>query len=166
VGPLEERGRLSVRKGGECDVKSRYPQGCSPGLCRWRTNGLASMGKYWTYWSHIGVMSPVSLVACYQQRVTLSPLLQWLPWGEKLDTDPRIGQPSCCGLGQEPFFSGIVALSITIDDFMKCCYMWTAWDTYGRGPYVDQAWKVCDVLVRFAPAGCTSIQITTTLGYE
>jgi hypothetical protein len=31
---------------------------------------------------------------------------------------------------------------------------------------VDQAWKACGVLVRFYSVGCTSIQITTTLGYE
>jgi hypothetical protein len=30
--------------------------------------------------------------------------------GEKLDTNPRIGQPSCYGLCREHFFSGAVAL--------------------------------------------------------
>jgi hypothetical protein len=44
--------------------------------------------------------------------------------GEKLSTDPRIGQPSYCGLCQEPFFSGAVALSIAVDDDAKDCYMW------------------------------------------
>jgi hypothetical protein len=39
--------------------------------------------------------------------------------GEKLGTNLWIGQPSCCGLCREPFFSGAVALSIAIDDFMK-----------------------------------------------
>jgi hypothetical protein len=38
---------------------------------------------------------------------------------EKLSTDPRIGQPACWGLCQEPFFSGAVALSIVVDDFTK-----------------------------------------------
>jgi hypothetical protein len=28
--------------------------------------------------------------------------------GEKLDTDPRIGQPTCCELCQESFFTGVV----------------------------------------------------------
>jgi hypothetical protein len=28
--------------------------------------------------------------------------------GEKLGMDPRIGQPTCCGLCREPFFSGAV----------------------------------------------------------
>jgi hypothetical protein len=45
---------------------------------------------------------------------------------EKLRTDPRIGQPSCCGLDREPFFSGAVALSIAVDGFTKGYYMWTA----------------------------------------
>jgi hypothetical protein len=43
--------------------------------------------------------------------------------GEKLGTDPRIGQPACCGLCQEPFFSGAVALSIAVDDFAKGCHI-------------------------------------------
>jgi hypothetical protein len=37
---------------------------------------------------------------------------------------------------------------------------------YGRGPYTDQAWKVCGVLIRFSPVGCTSIRIVVTLEYE
>jgi hypothetical protein len=51
-------------------------------------------------------------------------LLQWLPQREKMGMDPWIGQPLCCELYQEPFFSGAVALSITIDDFTKGCYTW------------------------------------------
>jgi hypothetical protein len=43
--------------------------------------------------------------------------------GEKLGTDPRIGKPACCGLCQEPFFLGAVALSIAIDDFTKGCHI-------------------------------------------
>jgi hypothetical protein len=42
---------------------------------------------------------------------------------EKLRTDPRIGQLVCCGLYREPFFSGVVALSIIADDFMKGCHV-------------------------------------------
>jgi hypothetical protein len=70
-------------------------------------------------------MGPISLVACRQQRVTLPPLLQWLPRGEKLGMDPRIGQPSCARLYREPFFLGVVVLFITVDDFMKGCYTLT-----------------------------------------
>jgi hypothetical protein len=43
--------------------------------------------------------------------------------GEKLSTDPWIGQSACCGLCPEPFFSGAVALSINIDDFVKGCHI-------------------------------------------
>jgi hypothetical protein len=64
---------------------------------------------------------------------------------EKLGTDPQIGQSSCCGLCWEPFFFGAVALSIAVDDCMKGYCIWTTWDTYGRGPYVERAWKACGV---------------------
>jgi hypothetical protein len=36
------------------------------------------------------------------------PLASLVGSGEKLGTDPCIGQPTCCGLCQEPFFSGAV----------------------------------------------------------
>jgi hypothetical protein len=46
--------------------------------------------------------------------------------GEKLGTDPRTGQSSCCGLGREPFFLRVVDLFKSVDDYMKCCYALTA----------------------------------------
>jgi hypothetical protein len=46
--------------------------------------------------------------------------------GEKLGTEPHIGQPVCCGLCQEPFFSGAVALLNSVDDYVKGCYALTA----------------------------------------
>jgi hypothetical protein len=45
--------------------------------------------------------------------------------GEKLGMDPRTSQPSCCGLGQEPFFSGVVDLVKFVDDYTKDCYVLT-----------------------------------------
>jgi hypothetical protein len=36
--------------------------------------------------------------------------------GEKLDTDPQIGQPACYGLCREPLFSRAVALLNSVDD--------------------------------------------------
>jgi hypothetical protein len=137
----------------------------APCLCRLRTDRLAPTSMYWTYWSQAGILGPISLVACHQHRVTLLPPLQWLSW-ERNGTDPWIGQPSCCELGREPFFSGAVALSIAVDDFVNGCYMQTAWDMYGWGPYVDRAQKVYDMLIRFSLVGCTSIQITVSLRYE
>jgi hypothetical protein len=56
---------------------------------------------------------------------------------EKLGTNPQIGQPACCGLCREPFFSGAVTLSIAVDDFTKGYYALTTRDTYGLGPYAD-----------------------------
>jgi hypothetical protein len=86
--------------------------------------------------------------------------------GEKMSMDSRIWRSSSYGLCQEPFFSGVVDLHKSVEDFMKGCYAVTAWDTYGLRPYADWAWNVCGVLVRFSPAWCTLIQITMTLGYE
>jgi hypothetical protein len=45
--------------------------------------------------------------------------------GEKLGMDPWIGQPACCELCREPFFSGAVALLNFVDDYVKGRYMWT-----------------------------------------
>jgi hypothetical protein len=42
-----------------------------------------------------------------------------------------------CGLCWEPFFSGVLALYKSVDDFMKGCYALTVFDTYGLGPYAD-----------------------------
>jgi hypothetical protein len=36
--------------------------------------------------------------------------------GEKLGMDPQIGQPACCVLCREPFFSGAVTLSNSVDN--------------------------------------------------
>jgi hypothetical protein len=36
--------------------------------------------------------------------------------------DPRSGQPACCELSQEPFFSGAVDLFKSIDNYVKGCY--------------------------------------------
>jgi hypothetical protein len=52
-----------------------------------------------------------------------TPTTSMIDLGEKLGMDPWIDQPSSCGLGREPFFSGAVALSIAVDSFTKGCYM-------------------------------------------
>jgi hypothetical protein len=57
--------------------------------------------------------------------------------GEKLGTDPWIGQPACCRLCQEPFFSGAVALSIVVDGFTKGCHVWGPTAGSVRRAYVD-----------------------------
>jgi hypothetical protein len=142
-----------------------FSRAIAANLCQLRTDGLAPASKYWTYWSHASDMGPVSLVVCRQQMLGFTPTASLIGLGGKLGTDSRIGQPTCCGLCQEPLFSGTVTLLNSIDDYAKGCYMGTTWYTYGRGSYVDRAWKACGVLVEFFPTGCTSVQITATIEY-
>jgi hypothetical protein len=80
VGPVGGKRRPSVGKVEEWYVESRHLQGYSPCLCRLRTDGLALVSKYWTYWSCAGVIGSVSLVAGCQQKLVFSPLPQWLLW--------------------------------------------------------------------------------------
>jgi hypothetical protein len=138
-------------------VVSRHLQGCSPHLCRLRTDGLAPASKYWTYRSRVGDMGTESLVYAPASLVGSR---------EKLGTDPQISRPACCGLCWEYFFSGVVGSVQIYRHLAKGFYMWTTWSTYGIGPYADWAWEACGVLVRFSPTRCTSIRIAVTLGYE
>jgi hypothetical protein len=69
-------------------------------------------------------MGPVSLVAGCSQNLVFSPA-SLVIMGEKLGMDPRTGQPACCGLGLEPFFSGAVDLFKFADDYAKGCYALT-----------------------------------------
>jgi hypothetical protein len=154
VGPLGKSGDSWLGRSGSAYVASRHLQGCSPRLCRLRTVQLAPASKYWTYRSHAGDMGPVSLVVDCQHELTF-PHSSLVVVEEKLGMNPWIEWPSCCRLCREPFFSGAVELFKSVDDCMKGCYMLTTWDTYGRGPYTDWAWKACGVLVGFSPAGCT-----------
>jgi hypothetical protein len=39
-------------------------------------------------------------------------------------------------------------------------------EMYGLRQYANQTWRAYGVLVGFSPAGCTSIRIAATLGYE
>jgi hypothetical protein len=67
VRPLGGKGRQPVGNVGEWCVESRHLQGCSPHLCRLRTDGLSPTSKHWTSRSHAGDMGLVSLVAYRQQ---------------------------------------------------------------------------------------------------
>jgi hypothetical protein len=62
VGPVGGKGRPSVGKVREWYVESRRLQGCSPHLCRLKTDELTPVSKYLTYQSHAGDMGLVSLV--------------------------------------------------------------------------------------------------------
>jgi hypothetical protein len=165
VGPLGGQWRPLVGKVGEWYVESWHLQGCSPRLSWLRTNGLVPASKYWTYQSYAGVYGPSKPSSRMSTEAWLSPTASMVSSGEKLGMDPWITQPGW-GLCWEPFFLGAVDLFKSVDDCEKDCYTWTAWDMYGLEPYVDWAWKVCDVLVGFSSVGCTSIRITVTLRYE
>jgi hypothetical protein len=39
-------------------------------------------------------------------------------------------------------------------------------EMYGLRPYANQAWKACGMFIGVSLAGCTSIRIIVTLGYE
>jgi hypothetical protein len=70
-------------------------------------------------------MGPVSLVASHQQEVGFALTASMAVLGEKLGMDPWIGQPVCCALCREPFFSGAVAPLNFVDGYMKGCYEFT-----------------------------------------
>jgi hypothetical protein len=103
VGPFGEKWRHLLRKVGEWYVVSQHLQSCSPRLRRLRTNGLAPTSEYWTYWLHAGVYGLSKPSNLQSTKGGFTPTASMSSSGEKLGTDPRIGQPSCCGLCQEPF---------------------------------------------------------------
>jgi hypothetical protein len=177
MGHVGGKGRSSVGKVGEWYVESRCLQGCRPRLCRLRIDGLAPPVSVKDRW--VGPREQILNIpiTCWWYRpskpssLTLidggfTPIASMAGSGEKLGMDPWIGQPSCCRLCRESFFSRAVVLPIVVDDFVKGCYAFTVWGTYGLWSYTDWAWDVCGVLVRFFPTVCTSIWITVTLGYE
>jgi hypothetical protein len=124
-------------KGGECDVAIlRFLCG-SPWLCRLRTEGLVPVSKYWMYRSHADVYGPSKRSSLSSTDGSFTPTASMAALGEKLSTDPRIGQSTCCGMCREPFFSGAVALSIAIADFAKSCHVRGLPVGSIRGAYMD-----------------------------
>jgi hypothetical protein len=69
-------------------------------------------------------MGPVSLVAGCQQMLGFTPTALMVDSGEKLGTGPWIGQPVYRGLCREPFFSGVVVLLNSVDNYVKGCHVW------------------------------------------
>jgi hypothetical protein len=92
--------------------------------------------------NHILVYGPSKPSSLSSTEAWIKPTASLVGLGEKLGTDPRIGQLVCCGLCREPFFSGVVGS-------VQICRRLT------KG-----------LLVGFSSAGCTSIRITVTLRYE
>jgi hypothetical protein len=76
--------------------------------------------------------------------------------GEKLGTDPRIGQPACCGLCREPFFSAEVGSVQICRCLAKGCHVqgpptgsicWAYVDCHGkRTCHVDRVFP-CRVYI-------------------
>jgi hypothetical protein len=111
-------------------------------------------------------MGPVNLVVGHRQELGLRPLLHWLvqerSWVRTRGSVSRCAV-DCVG---SPFSREQWDLSKSIGASQKVA-------TYGDRPqeaYARRMWtgveSVCVVLVRFSPAGCTSIRIAATLGYE
>jgi hypothetical protein len=165
AGSLDEKWRPSVEKNGEWYMESCHLQVYSPRLCRLRTDRLAPRASI-ERTDRILIYGPSKPSSLSSTEAWLNPTTLLVGLGEKLGMYPLIGQLVYCGLCQEPFFSGAVESVQIYRWLVKGCYAWTTWDTYGRWPYVDWAWKVCGVLVGFSPAGCTSIRIVVTLEYE
>jgi hypothetical protein len=124
AGQLGKSGGPSARKGRECDVESQHLQGCSPHLCRLRTNELAPVSKYWTYWSHAGVIGPLSWCSWLAINAWLYPYCfngykgerNWM--GTRRSVSRRAGD-----VVRSSFFSGAVALSNAVDNAVKGCHI-------------------------------------------
>jgi hypothetical protein len=86
---------------------------------------LTPASKFLTYRSHAGVYGPSKPSSQLSIEALLFPTASLAVVGEKLGTDPWIGQLACCGLCREPFFSGVVDLFKSVDDCAKDCYMLT-----------------------------------------
>jgi hypothetical protein len=71
------------------------------------------------YRSHAGVYVPGKPSSLLSTEGGFAPTASIVTLGKKLGMDPRIGQPACCGLYRDSFFSAAVALSIIVDDFTK-----------------------------------------------
>jgi hypothetical protein len=118
------------------------------------------------YRSHAGDMGPVSQVAGCRQRVALPPLLQWLARERNwVWTRGSVSRRAGDYVGS-PFSLEQRLCPSLLKTSRKVA-------TYGDRPqeaYAGRTWtgveSVRVVLVRFPPAGCTSIRIAATLGYE
>jgi hypothetical protein len=164
--PLGEKGRQLVGKVGEWYVESWHLQDCIPHLCQLRTDGLASMSKFWTYWSHAGDMGPVSLVACHRQKLDLSLLLHWLAWERNWVRTCGLVSRRAVDCVRSHFSQEQWDPSKSADDSWKV----STYEDYPQEAYARHMstgmGSVCIMLVRFSPTRCTSIQITVTLGYK
>jgi hypothetical protein len=114
-----ESGGSSVGKVGECDIESRHFQGCRPLPVsvkdRWvcPREQVLNVPIACRRYGHNKPSSRLSIEACLFPTASLTVM------GVKLGTDSRTDQPSCCGLGREPFFLRAVDLFKSVDDYVK-----------------------------------------------
>jgi hypothetical protein len=111
-------------------------------------------------------MGPINLVVGHRQELGLRPVLHWLVReGSWVRTRRSVNRRAVDCVGS-PFsrehwdlFKSIGATRrvATYRDRLQEAYTGRMWTGVG---------SVCVVLVGFAPVGCTSIVITTTLRYE
>jgi hypothetical protein len=141
-GTIRGKWRQLVGKVGEWYVASRHLQGCSPRLCRLRTDGLAPVRKYWTYRSHAGDIGPVNLVAGCQQKLDFSHCFISC-YGREARYRPADWSVGVLWIVSTTLLLGAVDPFKSIDDCAKGYYMWT---TYGLGSYTDWAWIIRMVL--------------------
>jgi hypothetical protein len=130
VRPSGDKWRPSIGKVGEWYVESWDLQGCSPCLCRLRTDVLAPTSKYWMYRVHVDDMHPVSLVAFYRQMFGF--LHYFIGW---LRRESRYGPTDQTDIMLR-IVSGTLFLrssdSVQLcERLMNGCYALTTWDTYG-----------------------------------
>jgi hypothetical protein len=154
-GAFRGKGRQLVGKVGEWYLKSRHLQGCSPRLCRLRTEGLVPLSKYWTYRSHPSDMGPVSLVVGCQQKLDFSPLFHWLLWERSW--------VQSCGLDGRYAMDYVGSPSSRVQWVCSNLLM-TVWKVATYGDWPQEAYAGCTwtgvgsvrvVLVGFSPARCT-----------
>jgi hypothetical protein len=86
---------------------------------RWVGSHEQVLISCWRY----GPSKPCSLLSI---EAWLFPTTSMAVMREKLDMDLQVGQPACCGLRWEPFFSGTVDQFNSVDDYVKGCYVRTA----------------------------------------
>jgi hypothetical protein len=111
-------------------------------------------------------MGPVNLVACHQQRVSLPPLLQWLPWERNwVRTHESVNRRAMDCVGSPFSREQWLCPSLLMTSQKVATYMDRPQEAYTERTWTGTG-SVHVVLIRFSPAGCTLTRIATTLGYE
>jgi hypothetical protein len=118
-----------------------------------KTYSYARANKYWTYWSHAGVMGPVSLVTCCQQKGDFSPLLHWLlrerSWVRTRGSISR----RAVDRDRSPSSRGQWICSTLLTTVPKVAIRGPREIRMVGVPYADWAWDAYGVLIRFPLQG-------------